>query len=209
MEQNNSQQSEIRTRISNEELDQLPLRAYEGKVSVITEITQLTKAFKEIRQHDFVGFDTETKPTFKRGQWHPVALMQIATEERVYLIRNLQTGITEEVLHFMEDEMKTKAGIALRDDLYELKKLKQFKPKGFIDLGTLARGIGIEQQGLKSLAGIFLGFRISKSMRVTNWEAKELTEKQIIYAATDAWVCLELYKKLQDKADLRKALLNI
>lgn len=209
MEPANSQASDIRTRISNEELEQLPLRAYEGKVSVITDLSQLSKAFKEIKHHEYVGFDTETKPTFKRGEWHPVALMQIATEERVYLIRNLQTGINEEVLHFMEDEMKTKAGIALRDDLYELKKLRHFKPKGFLELGTLARNIGIEQQGLKSLAGLFLGFRISKSMRVSNWEAKELTDKQITYAATDAWVCLELFKKLQHKTDLKKALLNI
>ncbi len=209
MEQSNSGKSTINKRISREELEQLPLRAYSGKVSIITDAAQLNKTFKELRHHEHIGFDTETKPTFKRGEWHPVALMQIATTEKVYLIRTTHTGLNEEVLHFMEDAGIMKAGIALRDDLHELRKLKLFQPKGFLELGNMAKTIGIEQQGLKNLAGILLGFRISKNMQVSNWEAKELTEKQVIYAATDAWVCLELFKKLHDKTDIKKALLRI
>lgn len=209
MEQNNSDNTDFPIRISREELEQLPLRAYQGKVSVITDSSQLNRAFNELKQHEHIGFDTETKPSFKRGEWHPVALLQIATSEKVYLIRTSHTGLNEEVLHFMEDAGIMKAGVALRDDLHELRKLKPFQPKGFLELGMMARAIGIEQQGLKSLAGLLLGFRISKNMQVSNWEAKELTEKQIIYAATDAWVCLELFKKLHDKIDIKKGLLHI
>jgi len=209
MDQSNSENSAFPSRISREELEQLPLRAYTGKVSIITDAAQLSKAFSELKYHEHIGFDTETKPSFKRGEWHPVALVQIATAERVYLIRTTHTGLHEEVLHFMEDAGIVKAGIALRDDLFELRKLKPFHPKGFLELGNMARAVGIEQQGLKSLAGLLLGFRISKNMQVSNWEAKELTEKQIVYAATDAWVCLELFRKLQDKGDITKALLHI
>lgn len=187
----------MNTKITNEEINLLPLNAYSGEIIIISHRENLKPAFDEIKQHAVVGFDTETKPVFVRGHQNKVALMQIAVEKKVFLIRIKATGITPEIIDFLENESILKAGVALRDDVKALQRLKNFKPGGIVELNDLAKKAGLEIEGVKKLAGLLLGFRISKSAQTSNWEA-DLNEKQISYAATDAWVCLEVYNKLNE-----------
>jgi ribonuclease D len=182
--------------ITHEEINELPLGAFEGKVIVVDDAHHLSKAFTEINHHKTVGFDTETKPVFVRGHQNKVALMQIALPDKVFLIRINHTGLQPEIIHFLENENIAKAGVALRDDIKALQRLKKFEPQGVIELADLAKKAGLEIEGVKKLAGLLLGFRISKSAQTSNWEANDLNEKQISYAATDAWVCLEIFNKL-------------
>jgi len=182
--------------ITHEEINELPLGAFEGAIELVEDAKHLAKAFEEINDYPMVGFDTETKPVFVRGHQNKVALMQIATNEKVFLIRINHTGIQPEIIRFLENEDILKAGVALRDDIKALQRLKRFEPKGVVELADLAKKAGLEIEGVKRLAGLLLGFRISKSVQTSNWEAPSLNEKQISYAATDAWVCLEIFKKL-------------
>jgi len=188
-----------RLTISNEEINALPLGAFEGKVIVVSEEKKVAHAFDEIKEHDVVGFDTETKPVFVRGQQNKVALMQVALPEKVFLIRLKQTGIPPHLVEFLESDQILKAGVALRDDIKALQKLKHYTPAGFIELANLGKAAGLEVESVKKLTALLLGFRISKSSQTSNWEADVLHEKQISYAATDAWVCLQIYKKLTAK----------
>jgi ribonuclease D len=186
----------IKTTISTEELNQLPLKAFDGKVHVLTEAEKLSKIYKEIEKHPVVGFDTETRPSFKRGQNFKVALIQLALPNQVYLIRTHHTGLPEELSSIFENPNIVKAGVAIHDDIKALQKFRKFEPASFVDLSTVARKAGYQVESVKKLTALFLGFRISKSAQTSNWEAPTLTEKQLEYAATDAWVCLQIYKHL-------------
>lgn len=182
--------------ITKEEINVLPLGAFRGKVELIGNRESLNEAFREIVDHGTVGFDTETKPVFVRGHRHQVALMQIAIPDKVFLLRIKSIGLTEEIIEFLQSHHIQKAGVGIRDDIHALQYLKRFEPKGFIELAELARQAGLEVESVKKLTALLLGFRISKSAQTSNWEAEKLDDKQISYAATDAWVCLEIYKKL-------------
>jgi ribonuclease D len=159
----------------------------------------LTKAFKEIKEHEVVGFDTETKPAFVKGQVHKVSLLQLAIPHKVFLIRLNFTGLHSEIIQFLENEKIIKAGVGIRDDIKILHRLGRFHAGGFAELSTMAREAGLEVESVKKLTAVLLGFRISKGAQTSNWEAEKLNEKQIMYAATDAWVCLEIYRKLNGK----------
>ena len=185
--------------ISNEEINALPLGAFEGKVVVVSEERKIIQAFDEIKEHGVVGFDTETKPVFVRGQQNKVALMQVALPDKVFLIRLKQTGITPHLVEFLESDQILKAGVALRDDIKALQRLKYYNPGGFIELAHMSKQAGLQVESVKKLTALLLGFRISKSAQTSNWEAETLQEKQILYAATDAWVCLQIYNKLTGK----------
>lgn len=188
--------SNLKTNITVDEVNLLPLRAYTGKVQVVTDASQLPKIVNEIRKYRVLGFDTETRPSFKKGQSYKLALLQLATPAKVYLIRTHYTGLTEDLLSLFENPNIMKAGVAIRDDIKALQTLATFTPAAFIELASLSRAVGLQVESVKKLAALMLGFRISKSAQTSNWEAPTLTEKQIEYAATDAWVCLELYSKL-------------
>jgi len=133
---------------------------------------------------------------FVRGHSNKVALMQIAIPKKVFLIRLNKTGLTTPIIRFLENQQILKAGVALRDDIKALQKLKHYHPAGFVELAELSKQAGLEVESVKKLAALLLGFRISKGAQTSNWEAHELNDKQISYAATDAWVCLEVFKKL-------------
>lgn len=190
------------TTISKEEVNTLPLSAFEGKIIVIANADQLSSVFEKINKHSVVGFDTETKPTFRKGEVNDVAMIQIALPDEVFLIRTNFTGITDEIHAFLQNNKITKVGVALRDDLKDLNRLRKFTPKLFVELNKLVKEIGIEANGLRKLVAIILGYRISKNAQVSNWEAEKLTQKQLQYAATDAWVCLEMYQTLEQKGYL-------
>lgn len=198
-EENNSEQTHLgpRTNITSEELNQLPLRAFSGKVTLITDASMLTSIVKEIARHDVLGFDTETRPSFKRGQSYKVALLQLAVPNKVFLFRIHQTGLPDEIISLFENPDIIKAGVAIHDDIKALQKINKFQPVSFIELSTMAKASGLQVESVKKLAGLLLGFRISKSAQTSNWEASSLTDKQIEYAATDAWVCLEIYQHLK------------
>jgi ribonuclease D len=183
--------------ITHDEINALPLKAFMGQIVLITKSSQLPEVFAEIKQHTVVGFDTETKPAFVKGQVFKVALLQLAIPGKVFLIRLNQTDLTKEITDFFEDENIVKAGVGLRDDIKTLHRLGKFTPAGFAELSTMARETGLEVESVKKLTALLLGFRISKGAQTSNWEAEQLNEKQIVYAATDAWVCLEIYKKLK------------
>jgi ribonuclease D len=185
-----------KTTITNEELNLLPLVAFEGPVEVISDKNNLIQAFDEISRYNRVGFDTETKPVFVKGQRNKVALMQIATPEKVFLIRLKATGITQEIIDFLQNENILKIGVGIRDDIKTIQVLKRFQPGGFIELTDITKQAKLEVESVKKLTGLVLGFRISKSAQTSNWEAEQLDSKQISYAATDAWVCLGIYDQL-------------
>jgi len=186
----------LKTNITAEELSALPLKAFPGKVQVVTDPVNLAKVAQELSKHTVIGFDTETRPSFVKGQSYKVALLQLAIPQKVFLIRLHQSGIDEHIVNVFENPGIIKAGVAIRDDIKALQKLKRFHPTSFVELATMSKEAGLQVESVKKLTGLLLGFRISKNAQTSNWEAPTLTEKQIEYAATDAWVCLEVYKKL-------------
>jgi ribonuclease D len=182
--------------ISNEEVLLLPLNAYTGKVVLIQTPSELEQILPEVEQSSIVGFDTETRPSFKRGEFYKVAIIQLATAQTVFIIQVQKTGLPERLAKVFSNPNIIKAGVAIRDDIKGLQKYKRFEAEGFVDLSFVARERGIGVESVKKLTALLLGFRISKSAQTSNWETPTLTDKQIEYAATDAWVCLEIYKKL-------------
>lgn len=198
-EQNDSTlhvQSEVKTTITAEEVNNLPLKAFDGKIVLIDDPSKLDKAVQEISKHNVIGFDTETRPSFKKGQHFKVSLLQLAVDRKAFLIRLSHTGISDELIGFFENENIIKTGVGLRDDLVALQKLRKFHAKGFEDLAVISKKSGLQVESVKKLTALLLGFRISKSAQTSNWEAATLSEKQLEYAATDAWVCFQIHKKL-------------
>lgn len=183
-------------RITKSEINKLPLYKYEGKTIVAATEKQIDKAVFEIESHSVVGFDTESKPAFRKGQFNHVALIQVAVPEKVYLLRIHQTGLTNTLIKFLSNDDILKVGIALDDDLIALNRRRRFTPAGFKDLNRIAPTLGIENIGARNLSALILNTRISKNQQVSNWENHVLTSQQIKYAATDAWLCLEIYNKL-------------
>ncbi|WP_170827378.1 3'-5' exonuclease [Roseivirga sp. 4D4] len=173
-----------------------PLKSYEGKVVIAADKKSTERAMSEINEFDMVGFDTEAKPTFQKGQIRNISLIQVATEEKVYLLRTHHIGVIDSLHHFLENESIKKVGIGLLDDFNLLNRLRAFEPNGFIDLNDTFQELGAENIGARNLAAMVLDIRISKSAQTSNWEAEQLAQKQIKYAATDAWICLEIHNKL-------------
>lgn len=186
----------FRESISREELTDLPLRWFEGNITVIDKQEKVEEAISVLASHQVIGFDTETRPAFKKGVLNRVALLQLSTPDHAFLFRVNKTGIPKSLLLLLSDPGIIKPGVAIRDDIKGLQVISKFRPQGFIELQDHAKEIGIINFSLKKLAAIILGFRISKSQQLSNWEAPTLTEAQQIYAATDAWVALEIYKAL-------------
>jgi ribonuclease D len=187
---------EKRIRITSEEINALPLRAWEGRVDVITDPSEIDSAVKEIKKHRVIGFDTESKPAFRKGEYNPVSLIQVAIPDHVFLFRVNITGFASNLADLFSSERITKVGVAIYDDIKELRRLREFEPAKVIELSQMAEKKGIINAGVRGLTGLLLDFRISKRQQTSNWENKKLTKSQITYAATDAWVCLEIYEKM-------------
>lgn len=183
-------------KVSNEEIDMLPLCQYDQEIVLIDKAEDIEAAVAEMSQQPALGFDTETRPAFTRGCNYKVALLQLSAEHKTWLIRLCKTGMTETLAHFLENKDIVKPGLAIRDDLRGLRKLRDFTPGGFIDMQSIAEAKGVEDLSLKKMAAHVLGVRVSKRQRLTNWEGETLTPGQLTYAATDSWVSLQLYKAL-------------
>ena len=182
--------------ITKEEINNFELDKYSGEIVMVDSVDSLVKACKEIAACNLIGIDTETKPSFKKGQINQVALLQIATDKKAYIIRLKMVEMSEELAAIFSNKDIIKVGIAVRDDLKDLKKIKPFNEQSVIDLNVLAPQLGFESIGAKKLSALVLGIRISKRQQVSNWEAVDLSQAQIDYAATDAWICREIYLKL-------------
>jgi ribonuclease D len=188
--------SKYQENISVEELSAHELSWFKGEIVTVEDIKTFREVYPRLLGHDVLGFDTETKPTFRKGKKNKVSLIQLSTGTLACLFRINKLGFPEELIDLLSDPSVIKAGVAVHDDIRFLKSVKKFEPSGFIDLQGFVKDFGIQSSGLKKLAAIVLGFRISKRQQVTDWEADQLTEAQQIYAATDAWVCHQIYLKL-------------
>lgn len=186
--------------ITKEEINQLPISRYEGEIVMVETADALALASKELMEFPYLGFDTETRPAFRKGDYYPISLIQVASPEKVYLIRNQLSGFHPLLNRLFSSDRTLKIGVGLHDEIKELNKMYAFRPQGFVDLNKLMAEIGVQNIGVRNMAAIFLNFRISKGQQTTNWEREELTDKQKVYAATDAWVCLEIYQKLKNWA---------
>lgn len=172
--------------------------AYPGHIVVVNTPEQAASALFTIRRCPIVGFDTETKPSFRKGHPNNVALVQISTGDCCYLFRINKFGITKELRDFFQDPGVLKIGLSLKDDFHVMHRGMEFTPAGFIDLQDMVAGYAIHDSSLQKIYGIVFGERISKSQRLSNWEAPVLTTPQQIYAAIDAWACLKIYHALTD-----------
>jgi len=184
-------------RLAHDDLMQLPILRYAGPLHLCTTDADLVAAATAIRHERVIGFDTEARPTFRKGPAHPPCLVQVATGKAVYLFQLKRLDCVPVLTAIFENTHIRKAGIAIGRDLSELQKLFQFQPTGILDLGDVAKKNGLEQTGIRNLAGLFLQSRITKGAQTSNWAAPELSAKQLTYAATDAWICRELYLKFE------------
>lgn len=182
--------------ISKEQVSSLPVMEYDGRTIVINNPKDADKAIKYLLSQPIVGFDTETRPSFKKGQSHKVCLMQIATNAECFLFRLNKTGFTESIRKFLECENVVKVGLSLNDDLRALHKLDNFTPGSFIDLQSFVKKYDISDNSLQKIYAILFDKRISKGQRLTNWEADTLTPPQQAYASLDAKACLDIYNLL-------------
>jgi ribonuclease D len=184
-------------KLTKEQINELPLRSYEGPIHLIERAELVDEAVKKLRGEEVLGFDIESKPCFTRGDSNPPALIQVACSDCVYIFRVVDMGLPESLCVVLADEAILKVGVSLRDDVKELRTLCDFTPAGFFDLGKVSKCADMKHHGLKGLAAVLLGFRISKSMQRSNWANSPLSEKQIRYAATDAWISRELYLEMK------------
>ena len=182
--------------LSNEEINELPLYQFNGGIFIIDTFDKLDYFLPLIQEQKMLGFDTETRPSFKKGKINPVSLLQLTSSNQAFLIRINKIGLPQEIANILADENIQKIGLAIKDDIKILRDITEFEPNAFLDLQDYVGDFGIEARSLKKITAIVLNQRISKSQQVTNWEREELSEGQQIYAATDAWACLQIYKNL-------------
>ncbi|MGI6073544.1 MAG: 3'-5' exonuclease [Fermentimonas sp.] len=183
-------------RITKDELAELETEVYDGKIHVIDRADQVSDAVGKLSTADALGFDTETKPSFKKGKTNKVALLQLATEDECYLFRLNKIGYPKELEELMCDDNIKKIGLSLRDDFSALSKRTGNRPQNFVDLQQFVDGYGIEDNSLQKIYAIVFNKKISKRQRLSNWEAEELDAAQQSYAAIDAWACLRIYNHL-------------
>ncbi len=196
-------QDRIARTISREDMANLPIRRYEGRICVVATPEELEEAQTDLRQETIVGLDTETRPAFRKGESHLPCLVQVATARAVYLFQLRRSEAHPVLAGLLANPRIIKAGISLKDDLRALKQVFAFSEANMLDLGTVARSGGLGQTGVRNLAGILLGFRIPKGTKTSNWAARELSPAQIAYAATDAWACRELVLRFERLGLLR------
>ena len=174
----------------------LPGVHFEGRIEVVFTESEARKAVDYLLSQPILGIDTETRPTFRKGPMHQVALLQVSSHEVCFLFRLNQLRLSPSVKRFLEDMTVPKIGLSLNDDLHQLQRLGDFKAGRFVDLQDHVKEVGVEDMSLQKLYANFFGQRISKRQQLTNWEADVLTDKQKLYAATDAWACIMLYEEL-------------
>jgi ribonuclease D len=179
--------------ITKDAINHLPMKQYEGPIHLIRMPDDAAEAVEKLKTETLLGFDTETRPSFRVGEYYQPSLLQLATGQEVFLFQLKRTGLTAGLRDVLSNPDILKSGVSIKDDLSELRKLADFEPAGFVELATCAKKAHIKNLGLRGLAALLLGFRISKREQVSNWAKNELTESQLRYAATDAWLGREIY----------------
>jgi ribonuclease D len=182
--------------ITNDEINILPMYKFEGTISLIESEKEAVEAALKLKDESLLGFDTETRAAFKKGESYSVSLLQLATDTHSYLFRLNKFPLIKELVDILENPNIVKAGVAVRDDVKALNKLSKFSESNFVDLAVIAKEKKIEKFGLRALTAILLQKRLSKKAKISNWERVELTPMQIEYAACDAVVGYEIYQKL-------------
>lgn len=185
------------TKISNEEVAALPVARFDGEIILVENEDALERACEYLLKQRVLGFDTETRPSFTPKYVNKVSLLQLSTSERCYLIRLCRVGMSRSLVKVLERSNIAKVGVAVSGDITSLHKIAGFTPRGFVELQNEVVKFGIEELGLRKMASIVLGARVSKAQRLSNWEAASLTAQQQMYAATDAWACLKIYESLR------------
>ena len=186
--------------ISKEQLSQLPAESFSGRIILVQDPLTARKAMRYLSDCTILGFDTETRPNFHKGQNNHVALMQISTTDCCFLIRLNRLGVFPELRELLENPSITKIGLSLKDDFHTINRLAPVDPKGFVELQQMVREYMISDSSLTKIYAILFGHRISKTQRLTNWEAPDLTPAQQQYAALDAFACLKIYHYLRSGA---------
>lgn len=182
--------------ITNEEISEMPLGSFGGQIVVVNDEKQLAAACEYLRTQEAIGFDTETRPSFKAGVVNRVALLQLSTAEKCFLIRLCRLRMERPLIKILESKHIVKIGADVTNDLRALQKLRRFRYDGFVDLQSIVADWGIAEKSVRKMAAIILGLKVSKAQRLSNWEASSLTPAQQMYAATDAWICLEMHRRL-------------
>ncbi|MCK5056791.1 MAG: 3'-5' exonuclease domain-containing protein 2 [Candidatus Aminicenantes bacterium] len=189
-------------RLSSNYINSLPVIKFTGKVVIIDSQKHEKEVIKLLEKEKQVGFDTESKPAFTKGVSYPISLVQLATNDTAYLFQLKKTGFSDALSDFLSDKEIKKLGVGVKNDIFKLKELKDFEAGGFIDLSTIAADKGIIQVGVRGLTARYKSRRLVKSSQKTNWAKSDLTKKQQAYAASDAWICLQIYPLLlKDRTD--------
>lgn len=183
--------------ISREDINALPIRRYEGEVRLVATRDDMERAAADFAQERVVGFDTETRPSFRVGESHPPALAQVATARAVWLFQLQRADFSAVLGPMISSQSTVKAGVGPGEDLRQLRKSFAFEPAAIVDLGAVARRHELEKSGVRALAAMFLGIRIPKGAKTTNWATQRLSPQQVAYAATDAWACREIYLRFE------------
>lgn len=189
-------QEDLKRRLTREEINALPLCSWEGKVEIIRNFAQWKAAEAKMRADGILGFDTETRPTFRKGKLNAPALVQIATADTVYLTQLGWVPFGAYQANLLSDPAIIKVGVGIGDDMRALAKIYPFEAAGVVDLAKVAREHNLPNQGLRSLAASLFGWRISKGSQCSNWSLRQLSQRQIAYAATDAWIGRMIYMRL-------------
>ena len=177
-------------------INEMPRVTFPGRIHIIDAVSQVKSAVNALRTSSIVGFDTETRPCFKRGERHSVALLQLSSETDAFLFRLNKTGIPAPLQQFLEDSTCMKVGLSTTDDFHQLARVSDFHPAGFVELQQLVKQYQVTDQSLQKIYAILFQQKISKGQQLTNWEAPQLTDAQQRYAAIDAWACLRIYHSL-------------
>lgn len=183
--------------IDNDTVASLPAARFAGRIVIVDKNEQIEEACNDLKRYDVIGFDTETRPSFRAGVSYKVGLLQLSTPDTCYLFRLSHIRLDNRILKILGSRQILKIGADVTGDIRALHALRNFHADGFVDLQVEASRWGIEEKSLRKLSAIVLNMRVSKAQRLSNWEAEILTQQQQEYAATDAWVCIEIMKELQ------------
>ena len=189
---------DIKSNIAKADIAQMPNELFEGRIIVIHAVADVEKAVNYLKGVPILGIDTETRPSFAKGKTYEVSLLQLSTEDTCFLFRLNYIGMPKALVDLLQDGRQLKVGLSLRDDIQNLNRKHKFEPRGFLDLQHYVKEMGIEAQSLQKIYALLFGKKISKSQRLTNWEADVLTDRQKGYAATDAWACVRMYKYMEE-----------
>ena len=184
-------------KLSKNEINLLPQTQFNGDVEVLSSNDNVQAAVNYLMNYDLIGFDTETKPTFVKGPLNPPSIMQLACIDKVYIFQLDNESLYKKLFPILSNENITKCGVSVDRDLIELMYLSPFDPLSFVDLGNIARDNDVPHHGLRGLVAMFLKHRISKGAQISDWSKTVLSQSQITYAATDAWISLKLFEAFE------------